>query len=404
MTSHHSEVRQDLLREEGDFSFVLGGPLFQLLRRLHLSGETLELVRRRVVIISLFLWLPLLVLSILGGQALGGGVAVPFLKDIDVHVRFLLVMPLLLVSELVIHKRLRFVSRQFLQRALVPPAARPRFEATLASAFRLRNSTLAELVLVAVVYGVGILLVWRHYTALVTNTWYATVAADGGLTLSPAGIWYVYLSVPVFQFFLLRWYYRIFIWTRFLWQVSRLELNLMPTHPDGVGGLGFLSGTVFAFLPLAVAHGGIVGGWIANRIFYGGTTLLAFKAELVVLVVLVLAIVLVPLLAFAPQLAHLKRKGQRDYGILAERYVQEFDAKWLHGSSPPQEELLGHHDIQSLADMMNSYATIQRIRLAPFGRQAIIGLAAATLLPVAPLLLTMVPADVLLKRLFGMLF
>jgi hypothetical protein len=58
----------------------------------------------------------------------------------------------------------------------------------------------------------------------------------------------------------LRWYFRIFIWMRFLWQVSRIELSLVPTHPDRVGGLGFLGNTVYAFTPLAVAHGAQLAG------------------------------------------------------------------------------------------------------------------------------------------------
>ncbi len=88
-----------------DFSIVLGGPLFQLLRRAHLTGDALELLVRRVVAIPLFAWLPLLVLSALEGQALGGSVAIPFLLDVEVHVRFLLVMPLLIIAELVVHRR-----------------------------------------------------------------------------------------------------------------------------------------------------------------------------------------------------------------------------------------------------------------------------------------------------------
>jgi hypothetical protein len=88
---------------------VLGGPLFQLLRRAHLSGNALELLRQRILIISLLVWLPLLALSALEGQALGGRAAIPFLLDGDVHVRFLVTLPLLIVAELVVHQRLRFV-------------------------------------------------------------------------------------------------------------------------------------------------------------------------------------------------------------------------------------------------------------------------------------------------------
>lgn len=149
-----------------DFSLVLGGPLFQLLRRVRLADDALTLARQRILAISLFAWLPLLALSILDGQALGGGATVPFLLDVDVHVRFLVAMPLLILAELVVHKRMRRVAQVFLDRHLIPDAAMPRFEAAVAATTRLRNSVVAEVLLIALVYGVGILIVWRHYTAL----------------------------------------------------------------------------------------------------------------------------------------------------------------------------------------------------------------------------------------------
>jgi hypothetical protein len=205
---------------------------------------------------------------------------------------------------------------------------------------RLRNSVLAEVLLIAFVYCVGILILWRQYMALDTATWYAapTVA---GLQLSLTGVWYGYVSVPFFQFLFMRWYFRLFIWARFLWQVSRLDLNLVPTHPDRVGGLGFLANTVYAFVPLAVAHGAMLAGPLANRIFFVGAALPEFKVEIAVLVVFLLGVVFGPLLVFAPQLAEAKRRGNREYGTLAERYVREFDANLLLQSA---EALLSGND------------------------------------------------------------
>jgi hypothetical protein len=167
---------------------VLGGPLFQLLRRSHLSGDALELVRQRIIIISLLSWLPLLLLSALEGQALGGSAAVPFLLDVEVHVCFLVALPLFIAAELVVHQRMRFVVQQFLDRNLIPESALTRFNAAIASAFRLRNSVLAEVLLIAFVYIVGILLIWRQYTALATATWYAVPTVEGlQLSLSGSG-------------------------------------------------------------------------------------------------------------------------------------------------------------------------------------------------------------------------
>ncbi|HUL14162.1 MAG TPA: hypothetical protein VLU73_18575 [Methylococcaceae bacterium] len=393
----------DNLDKSTDFSLVLGGPLFQLLRRAHLTGDTLELLKQRIIVISLLTWLPLLILSALEGHALGGNAAVPFLLDLEVHCKFLVIVPLLIIAELVVHQRMRFVVKQFLERNLISERALPRFDAAIASAFRLRNSVLAEVLLILFVYVVGVLIVWRHYTTLATATWYA-VPTGKGLKLSLSGVWYGYFSQPLFQFMLIRWYFRIFIWARFLWQVTRLELSLIPTHPDRVCGLGFLSNTVYAFVPLAVAHGGLLAGFIANRIFHLGAALPQFKIEIVVLVVFVLCLVLGPLLLFTPLLAEAKRKGIREYGTLAERYVREFDAKWLRDGAPADEPLVGSGDIQSLADMGNSFEVVQTMRSVPVTKEAILVLAVATLAPVAPLALTMMPLEELLKKLMGIVF
>jgi hypothetical protein len=194
------------------------------------------------------------------------------------------------------------------------------------------------------------------------------------------------------------------MWTRLLWQVSRIDLHLVPTHPDRLGGLGFLSQTAYAFVPLAVAHGAVLAGIIANAIFHLGDKLPAFKVHLAVVVVFVQCLVFAPLLVFVGRLAQTKRHGLREYGSLAARYVGEFDAKWVRGGAPSTEPLVGSADIQSLADLDNSFEVVRRMRVAPVSRDAVIQLGVATLLPVAPLLLTVMPLEEVLKKLFGVLF
>jgi len=181
-------------------------------------------------------------------------------------------------------------------------------------------------------------------------------------------------------------------------------LRLVPTHPDRAGGLGFLSTTVLAFIPLVMAHGVMVAAQLANRIFHLGSTLPEFMLGILVIVVVLMCLVLGPLLVFTPQLAWAKRKGRREYGTLATSYVREFDAKWLRGGAPADEPLLGSGDIQSLADLGNSYEIVQTMRIAPFNKETIIVVAAMTLAPIAPLLLTMFSLEEILKKMFGKLF
>jgi len=396
-------VTDGLRRDLPDFSLVLGGPLYQLLRRAHLSDDALHLQRRRIVVIALLAWLPLLVLSALGGHMLGGGVAVPFLLDVDVHVKFLVVIPLLVAAELVVHQRMRTLAVTFRDRSLIPESAAARLDAAIASAYRLRNSITAEVLLIILVYAIGVTIVWRHYSTLDAATWYATPGADGS-RLTFAGVWYGYVSLPIFQFLLLRWYYRIFIWARLLWQVSRIELNLVPTHPDRVGGLGFLATTTYAFIPLLLAHGALLSGQLANQIFHAGATLTQYRLEILLLMIFMVMLVVGPLTVFAPQLSRARRTGLREYGTLAQRYVREFDAKWLRSQGGNDEAFLGSGDIQSLADLGNSFAVVQDMNVVPITKHALVQLAAATVAPIVPLVLTLMPLEDLLKKLFGILF
>lgn len=382
-----------------DFSLIAGGPLFRCLRRGQPSDVSM---RRDIVIIPLLAWLPLLALSAASGRLFIGSVAVPFLCDLEVHIRFLLALPMLLIAELVVKQRLHALPQEFLERNLIPENAMARFEAAIKSTTRLCTSALAEVLLIAFVYGVGVLVIWRRYVALDAAAWYVSPSGEG-LKLSLAGIWYGYVSLPIFQFLLCRWYFRLLIWARFLWQVSGIKLSLIPTHPDRLGGLSFLSNKTNAFTILGVAHGTLLAGALSTRVVLLGTSMTQFKEEIAVMVVFVLCIILGPLLVFAPQLARAKRIGLREYGTLATHYVSEFDRKWLHRNAHTEQPLLGSADIQSLADLSNSYNVVHSMRTAPITKEVVLRLAVVTLAPIVPLMLTMMPLEDLLKKLVGIL-
>jgi len=211
------------------------------------------------------------------------------------------------------------------------------------------------------------------------------------------------VSLPLFQFLLCRWYFRVCIWARLLWQVSRIPLALVPTHPDRAGGLGFLSNTVYAFVPLVLAHGALLAGTLASQIFYAGARLTDFQLEIILLMIFIVCLVVGPLMVFAPQLSRAKRTGLREYGTLAQGYVRAFDKKWLRGGGA-DEPMLGSGDIQSLADLGNSFEVVRGMRVVPVSKEAVFQLGLATLAPIIPLVLTMMPLEDLLKKLLGVIF
>jgi hypothetical protein len=390
----------NFLEQAHNFSLVLGGPLFQLLRKAHLEGDHLELLRRRVLIISLFAWVPLLLLSVVGSSA-GNLSRVSFFHDVEVHVRFLVALPILIAAELIVHLRLRPVVSRFIDWRIVLPQDLPRFHLALRSAIKLRNSIPLEVGLCVCVYTVGLWL-WNSRVAINVSTWYAE--PGGRWHLSPAGFWYVFVSIPILQFILLRWYLRFFIWFRFLWQVSKIDLNLIPTHPDHCGGLAFLGKSAYPFSPILFAQGTMLAGLVASRVLYRGESLPSFKLQIGGFIAFFVVAILGPLLMFTRQMARVRRKGLAEYGQFAQRYVESFDQKWVRGDATPSEELLGAADIQSLADLGNSYGLVREMRSVPFGLEDISRLAAVTAAPFLPLMLTIWSPEELILRIIKVVF
>ena len=375
--------------------------MFQLYLRGRLSGSALELLQRRILVITAFAWLPLLLLSLLDGRAFGGGVKIPFLYDVEAHARFLIALPMLILAELIVHRRISPVIRRFVERRIVVTEDLPKFTAAVNSAVRARNSVSLELALLVLVYTVG-LWAWRSQFAVGVATWFAIPDATH-LNLTLAGYWYAYVSIPVFQFILLRWYMRLVLWFRLLWQISKLNLHLTAAHPDRAGGIGFLGKSSYAFGPILFAQGAVLSGLIASRVLYEGQSLISFKMDAAGLIGALVLFIVGPLVVFSPQLDRAKRSGSAEYGLLANRYVFGFENKWIRGGAPDMGELLGTGDIQSLADLGNSYSVIGEMRIVPFGILDVTRLAAVTAAPLVPLTLTIFSLEEVLTRLVKIL-
>ena len=390
----------NFLEESPDFSLVLGGPLYQLLRKTHLEGDHLEMLYRRLLIITAIVWLPLFVLATFGPFA-GSAGRLSFLRDVEVNARFLVALPILIAAELLVNARLTPIVRRFIDLRIILPADLPRFKRAVESASRLRNSVPVELALLACVYTFGLWL-WNNRVVIGTPTWYAH--GGGRWELTSAGFWYVFVSIPIVQFILLRWYMRFFIWYRFLWQVSRMNLNLIASHPDRCGGMGFLGKTSWAFGPILFAQGAMLAGVVASRVLYKGQNLLSFKLQIGAFIAFFLVVILGPLLMFTPKMAAARRKGLGEFSLLAQRYVEGFQQKWIAGGHAPDEELLGTGDIQSMADLGNSFGLARDMRVVPFGLDDVTRLAAVTAAPFLPLLLTIWSPEELIMRLVKVIF
>ncbi len=395
-------TESETLLKSPNVSSKPGGLLFRLYKFSHLSGDNLEFTWRRVVVIAAVAWLPLLILTLIGGQAFGSGVRIEFLSDIEVNVRFLIALPILVAAELSVRTRVETAVQNFVDQRIIRDEDMPKFQAAIDSAGRLRNSFTAEVVMLVVIYTVG-LWVWSNQVAIGASSWHAN--PDGtGMNLTLAGFWYAFVSIPLFQLILLRWYWWFFVWFQFLWRVSRLNLRLIPSNPDRAAGLSFLGRSSYAYAAILFAQGSLLAALIANRVMYDGHDLLSYKWAALGFVIVFLVFILSPLSVFTMQLARAKRRALDEYDRLASRYVREFDAKWIRGGGANPDEFLGSGDLQSLADLGNSFAVVRQTNLVPFGVREVLGLALATAIPLLPLVLTIIPLKELVADVIKILF
>jgi hypothetical protein len=392
-TDAEAEIAKPVIN---NFSIFVGGPVYDFLLRIGLIRLGLPNVMRRIAALIVITWLPLLILSLLDGLAYGQRVAIPFLTDFSMYGRLWLTLPLLLLAEVVIDPAIRSTAQEFVDAGVIQKPEYTEFERVLASVQRLRDSWLPETALLAVAF-VPVFLFQHEWGTGAVSSWHSGVHG-----LTRAGWWYAVISAPMVRFILYRWAFRYFIWALLLWKVSRLRLNLIPTHPDRTGGLGFLSLTQARFGIIFCATGFAFAGRVLNSVVHEGATLASFKFLMAGYVALSLIAGLFPLLLLGPKLARVRRKGLREYGRLGNQYTEAFDRKWVHHAQPAEEPLLGTADIQSLADLGNSYAVIEEMNISPITKKLTIQLVVLAALPLVPVILIATPTAELVNAILKM--
>jgi hypothetical protein len=393
-------VEKDRNLDLRPFLLMEGGPLFNIQKRLGLIKQHAPLKKRRALVAAMLTWVPLLILSAIEGRAYGNSVPVTFLHDFSAYSRFLLAIPLLVLAENVLGPRIAGAASHFVISGVVIEKDYQRFDNLVESGLRARDSVLAEVVIAVLAY-VSTIVGFKE-TAVHVTTWFATQTGDGS-SLTLAGWWLLGFCAPLYNFLVFRWAWRLFVWFQFLSRVRRLDLQLFPTHPDEAGGLGFVGESQRFFGILLFTVSVAITGVLANDIIYDKVPLKNFATAMAIYVVLALVIMVGPLVVFSGMLLKTKRIGLRDYGALATEFTGSFQKKWIDHRNPGSEELLGTRDIQSLADLGNSYSFIEKMKPLPIDPRVLLHLVIATLLPMTPLLLTVMPLKDLLKLLMKLL-
>jgi hypothetical protein len=380
--------------KEGLFN---GGPPTRLYGWLRLRSHAERRAMSLAVGAALVCWLPLALLAAAQGDLFGGAGPGPFLRDIAVHARYLIAVPLLIASTPACVATLGMLAQHFLDAGLVTEADHERFEAALSSTRKLRDTSAAEIGVIVAAYGI---VAAAFYSVDLAHlpAWHLG-GQSGAPSFSAAGWWHVLVSVPLLIILVLGWVWRLFLWARFLWLVSRMNLRLMPAHPDRAAGLRVVGYSVNAQVPFAVALGVIAAGMVANRVVHDAADILSYKFVVAGLAAFVMVLVIAPLLAFADKLLTAWDRGVLDYGVLANRIGREFERNWIGRVGDFVENPLHAQTTLATTNVCTLAANVYGMRFIPIDSRSVILLVAMTLLPFIPIALMVVPLNVVVKDL-----
>ncbi len=388
-------MNKDQNESELEISIVRDDLLFRLYRRMGLIPENGLGILRRAVFFTVLTWLPLVIWAQIAGKAINHQIDEPLLRHFAVHARFLIAIPLMIIGEGLMHSTVSRLIPYFYTSGLIRDDQLQAFKQVLRNSLSLRDSSIPWVVISAIVF----LSVILHppYQEMHELNW-ANMGTAELFDLGFGGWWMVYVSRPIF--FALVWVslWRLVLLFLLFKRIATLDLEIVPTHPDRAGGLGFLEKIPAAFSLFVFAISLVMASRLAHEVIYHGLQVQSLKLLAVVFLAVIVVLFLSPLLIFLPKLSAAKRKARLDYGALIGNHGRLVHKRWIRQESIPDDSLLQAPELGPVADTMSLYQAVIQMRMAPIGKAAIISIAVPAAIPLLALFAIQVPIkDTLLK-------
>lgn len=379
---------------ETALELVLGDAPSRLQRRLRLMPADGLGVGRRALLFALVAWLPIAVWAVVRGRALQGALAEPLFQHFGVNVRCLVAIPLMVIAEATSHGAASRLVRRLEVFGMVPAATRSDLDAAIRSLARLRDAWLPWVFVVGLVVG----LLWltpdaEHNHELV----WAESDAPGSLEMGFGGWWYVLVARPLFVALAVAWLWRIAFWAIALGRIVRLDLAPVPTHPDGMFGLGLLQRTPIAFAPFVLGISCVVASVWAHQVLYHGVRVETLAAPAAAFVALMTLLQLAPLLGVMPVLSKWRRQALEDYGALLSRHGRLVHQRWIEGRELEDTRVLEAPELGPVADTISLYEAAKQAQALPVTRQTLVLVLAPIVLPLLAVVALQIPLREILK-------
>jgi hypothetical protein len=377
------------------------GTLLKLQMHTLSSPERERNILLRATLVVLIGWIPLLILSAYQSILLNEPGVASFLSDFAVASRSLIAAPLLVLAEWMSLSRLTTIAAHFRDSGIVSSADDARFGNAWLSTLRWRDSNAVVVILIVLAYAIIAGLMWSVPASLFPAWQLSSVA--GSPVYSPAGWWHVLVSLPLLFILLLGWIWRVGLWTRFLILMARLDLRLVPAHPDRTAGLRFVAYSVQAFSLVALALGAVVAGSTANEVLYRGGSLGAFKIGTLAVIGLVILVFAGPLVTFSGHLLRAWRRGTLQYSALAGRVGRQFERKFFRNGAVIDASALELPDFSATTDLYQMASNVYEVRLIPVSIVSLGILIGMAILPFLAVALMFIPFDAIVEEIAKLL-
>jgi hypothetical protein len=385
---------------EFEISLIRDDLLFRLQRRFGLIPEHGLGLIRRAVFFSLLAWLPVAAWAVYNGRALPGTVNEPLLQHFGIHVRFLLALPLLIIGEGGVHRMTTRLIPYFHSSGLIRKEQREAFREVLRGIIQLRNSSLPWIVIAALIVA------WLGFQPPSQDkhelVW-ANIGEPTRFDVGFGGWWLDHVAQPIFLALLCVWLWRLILLFLLLKRIAALDLQIVPTHSDRAGGLGFLQRLPKAFSLFAFALSAVLASRLAHDVIYHGVHVMSLKLEVVVFLILLMMLFLTPLIVFIPKLVVAKRQALLDYGALVGEHGRLVHRRWILGESLEDPSLLEAQEIGPVADAVSLYEAVANMRAAPIGKTAILAVVLPAAIPILALFAIEIPIKEMLLKILGAL-
>ena len=385
-----------------EFSLLPGEPLNRIQAAMGFNPNGRYFFIGRAIVLALLCWGPLAIWAFTHGSAFSGEHD-PLLRHFGINVRFLIAVPILILSSVGADKSLQIILQRFVDSGMVRSEDHRHFQEVLDRSCRVFSNFVPWLVIVII----GALLNWFRMGASIDDhemIWAINpigTSAEGSFAY--ARWWFLCVSSPIFTILLGGWCWGLVVVTLLFARIARMDLDLVATHPDRLAGLGFIKRLPRIFVGFTFSISAVLAGRWAHDLYFHEETLAGLKAPFFAMAGALILFQMLPLLVFSRKLYLFRRNALYQYGLLLTKHGRLVRDRWILGKQIPEDKVLEAQELGPLTDINAVYEAVKDMRAFPIDRDSVLLLLAPIVIPFIPLLLIKMPIKELFNELLNTL-